>query len=161
MPNLFYSLPQSILIKIYDYDNTYKEFFKKKIVKELCQKKWYLWNIEHQKICNHPAKMAERRLFIVSGLALGDCIYDTVKNSPLCSPEDIRMLNGPDVLCQGRYTLWMQYKPFNSSTVKRLRINVYDRDQDTNRETKKACYYDERRIMFVYLNDDINNDIWQ
>ena len=104
--------------------------------------------------------MAERGLFIVHGLALSDCIYDTVKNAPLCNPEDLRMLNGPDVLEQGRYTLWMQYKPLNSSTIKCLRIHVYDRDQDTNRETKNACYYNERRIMFVYLNDDIQEDIW-
>ena len=165
MSNRFYSLPQSIVINIYEYDNTYKEIFNKKILKELWQKNWFLWNIKwntkYQIKSPQPIEYTERMLFIVHGLAVGDCIYDTINNTPLCNPQDLGMFNGPDVLDQGRYTLWMQYKPNNSSTVKCLRVNVYDRDQDTNRETKKSCYYNEKRIMFVYLNDDIQNDIWQ
>lgn len=44
MSNSFYRLPQSILIKIYKYNGSYKDILEKEIGKELWQNRWFLWN---------------------------------------------------------------------------------------------------------------------
>lgn len=162
MSNPFYSLPESIIIKIYEYDNTYKEIFKREIAKELWQKMWFLSNIKYQKTYNYPDKYAGEVFFIWQGLALSDCIYDTVKNIPLFYPADIRMLNVNGLESwEEDHILWMQYQQFNSRIRKCLRIHLYDTDSDTSRETKKVCYYNKEKIMFVYFLDDIyGDDYW-
>lgn len=160
MSNPFYRLPQFILIKIYEYDGTYKDILKKEIGKELWQRRWFLWHSNNQKIYDFEHAFAERRLFIVRGLAFADCIYDTLQNAPLFYPENVNIFYEPNVLIRGCFIFMAQYRKDNSHTLQNLQVHVYDRDQNTSQETKKACFCDERRSMFVYLDDEVNY-IWQ
>jgi hypothetical protein len=61
MKTLF-DLPNDILSKIYDYDGTYREIFKKQIAKEIWYKSWRVWsrNYSRTKFCIEEEKSIYR-----------------------------------------------------------------------------------------------------
>ena len=149
MSNLLFSLPESLIIKIFEYDNTYKDFFRKYVTKELWQKYWYKWLNNYEKKYNY--EKSELFLFIFTGFATTDCLYDANRNIPLCYANDLYFLHS-DKKSQYYYILWLNYKSHLSS--KFVQVRVYNTGQSMDGETKAPCYFDEKRIMFVYLGDN-------
>jgi hypothetical protein len=90
-------------------------------------------------------------LFIFTGFATTDCLYDTTRNIPFCYANDLYFLN-TDKKSKYYYVLWMNYKSHLST--KYVQVRVYNTGQSMDGETKAPCYSDEKCFMFVYLSDN-------